>query len=324
MRSIVLERPRTLREYQLDDTSPELGSVRIALERAPILEGDLDSFYYGRGKMPRVFGRWFFGTVLDDTSETRPDGDRIVPFFAPQTRRFRAGSSVFVAFSEDEDGALRDVALVSPHRCHSVPAELSGIQRAFLPDVALASSWLRRLDVVTGEAIAIFGAEITGIILALVAAVAGAEVVLVDTTTHRLEFARSVGVERTINPINGGLPEELEWYTGGSVHRIIDTTGSSRILPSAQAVLAHGGTLALTVPIDSDLSLRDVVEYGWNVLGLQSETDDFTDAFRLAPQLPLDRFSVVDLPLVEVPAVLPARARRDTGLTRFVVHGDRR
>lgn len=163
-----------------------------------------------------------------------------------------------------------------------------------------------------------FGAEIEGVLLSLIAQMSDLKVILVDTRQRNLDRAADLGVTHRVNPIQGGLPEEIEWFRSNGVDHIVDTTGDAAVLPSAHAIARPGTKLGFCAAIDETLSIRDVVESGLYIVPLLDVDPDVHEALQLATTLPLDRIPTVAVPLAEVPLALPSFARNDDGTTQFI------
>lgn len=322
MRTIVLERARTLRGNDLREPRENPDRTRVELRYAPIRRRDLDAYYYGLGKMPRVFGSTAIGKVVSE-GERLPRSGRIIPFPSSGSAQITRGTPVIVSFNEEEEGALREVLSVETDRCHPFDLELEDKIVPLIPDVAVAASRLATLRTDPGDLLVVFGAEVEGILLSLIAQMSELQVVLVDTRQANLDRAAELGVDHRVNPIHGGLPEEIEWFRSNGVEHVVDTTGDAAVLPSAYAIAHPGTRLALCAPIDESLSLREVVESGLHIVPIFDVEPDIAEALRWAPSLPLDRIPIVAVPLEEVPFALPAFARSGDGTTQIIaISGD--
>ncbi len=317
MTAIVLERARTLREYWLEVPEVAYGHLLIQVEYGCVLDRDLDAFYHGTGKMPRVFGSALVGTILDGTRVAGAGSARIIPFGGAD-RRLQAGTRVMVFFDGTHDGALREYVVVPESRCHVLPAEIPEERLPLLPDAAIAAGVLTRLGVTAGHILLVLGARAAGVVLSVVAQWMGAQVVLADPSQPRLHQAEELGIQHTINPITASLPEELEWFTGGRVDFVVDTSGDPEFMPAAIAAMPPGSVLGLTVPVDYPFSFSDIVD---NDIGVQSLTDaepSSAVAVELAASVDLNRLISRSVPLIEMPAVVPAVIRERGTFLRLV------
>lgn len=350
MVSIVLERARTLREYRLDRPVAAPGEVLIRMESVGLLDHDLDAFFHGRGKLPRVFGSSFVGTVVGDstTVESGAPGSEsttagaggpgaagpgaaaphtsapvIIPFHRGESRdaagrRLQPGTRVAVLFEAYEDGGLREYVAVPAGRCYPIPTELPQERTALLPDVAVAAGLVSALRATPGDSLVVYGARAAGLVLAIVAQEAGLVVTVVDPSQARLHQAETLGITRTINPIAASVPEEIEWVSSGRTDFIVDTSGDPEIMPSVMA-LAHAGTvLGFTVPIDYPVSLRDIIGDGISVQSLVNVPPDFDAATTITEQVDVEQLVSLTVPMVDIPAVVPAIVRERGTFLRLI------
>jgi threonine dehydrogenase-like Zn-dependent dehydrogenase len=315
MLSIVLERARTLKEYQLDHPQPDSHEVLLRMEQVCLLDRDLDAFYYGHGKLPRVFGSSMIATVVGEEAESPA---RIIPFFSGSSGQLKAGTRVIVFFDEFQDGALREYAAVPVAQCFPIEPDTPEAHLSLLPDMAIAAGTISRLNAAPGQTMVVLGARAAGLSLALAAQHAGLSVFLVDPHRPRLTQAEGLGISQTINPIVASLPEELEWLAGGRPDFVIDTSGQQEHMPAAVASLGAGSVLGLTAPVDYPFNLRDVAEGDFSVQSLVSVTPDVQAAAALVPQLPQDALVSLSVPLIEIPAVVPSIIRERGTFLRLI------
>ncbi len=294
----------------MDAPAVEYGHARIRVEYACVLDRDLDAFYHGLGKMPRVFGSALVGTVMEGRRT-----ERIIPFHAGP---LAAGARVMVYFDDTQDGALREYVVVPEDRCHLLPPDVGEEHVPLLPDAALAAGALKRLGITADQTLVVLGARASGIVLAMVAQAAGVSVVLVDPSRPRLHNAEELGIQHTVNPIAASLPEELEWFTGGQVDFVVDTSGDPEFMPAAIASMHQGSVLGLTTPVDYPFNFSEIAEADISVVSLTEAQPNSSAAVKLTQGLPLDRLISRSVPFIEIPAVVPAVMRERGTFLRLV------
>jgi alcohol dehydrogenase len=75
------------------------------------------------------------------------------------------------------------------------------------------------------------------------AVAAGArQIIAVDLSDEKLEFARNLGATHTFNATNPDLVNEVKAVTGGGVEYAFELAGSTRALDSAYQMTRRGGT----------------------------------------------------------------------------------
>lgn len=318
MKSVVLERARTLRNYDLAPPLPGAGELVIRVTEGCVLDEDLDAFARGSGHTPRVFGSTAVGVV--EQTETAADSPRILQFHTVAAADLRPGDVVAVEFTDREDGGLREYVAVNPSRCHLLPPEIPDERLPLLPDVARVAGALAHLGVEPERTLVVFGARARGVLFALCAMHAGVRVVLVDPVQARLSTAEELGIEHTINPIVASLPEEMEWVTAGRVDYIVDTTGTTEIIPSAVAIATPGTTFAFTESIDWEIPVATIVNEGLTLTGLRGAPPDYDAAVSLAARIELERLVSLRVPFNEVPLAVPAVVREGGVFLRLVAY----
>lgn len=110
---------------------------------------------------------------------------------------------------------------------------------------AIALNAVLASRVVSGEALAIFGQGVIGLLCTKLATIRGAKVVAIDFDDRRLEQARFLGAVETINPLNAGVDGvagdlRTESYQEG-LPSAIDISGSYKALHEAIRSVRPGG-----------------------------------------------------------------------------------
>jgi L-iditol 2-dehydrogenase len=72
-----------------------------------------------------------------------------------------------------------------------------------------------------------------------------AKIIGVDTIPHRLEMARNLGADETIDPSSRDVPEQVAKSTRVGVDLAIVSTGNQKAIPPALASVRKGGKLLL-------------------------------------------------------------------------------
>lgn len=113
------------------------------------------------------------------------------------------------------------------------------------------TSWHGVVDqakVKAGEWVAIFGCGGVGLAAVNIAHALGANVVAVSRTPAKLELAKELGAETTVNANEGNAAERIVELTGGGAHVSIDALGDEQTaLPALFCLRARGRHLRLGV-----------------------------------------------------------------------------
>lgn len=124
-----------------------------------------------------------------------------------------------------------------------------GVDLRYAPFARLAqisATAVRTSNIQFGDDVAVVGQGLIGIMAAQLAQLQGANVIVIDPSTKRLEIARKCGIENTINPLGGDSEEALSRMTGGrKVSTLIDATGNASVIMDSFRHIAWGGEMIL-------------------------------------------------------------------------------
>jgi threonine dehydrogenase-like Zn-dependent dehydrogenase len=101
-----------------------------------------------------------------------------------------------------------------------------------------------RVRIQPGELAVVIGAGPAGMMHTMLFNAAGAQVILADVSNERLEFARSAGIQRTINPGDTNLRDYVSELTGDEgADAVVDAVGNQ--FGVCVDLVARGGTISL-------------------------------------------------------------------------------
>lgn len=293
---------------------PAAGQVRIEVAYCGVCGTDLHIFQGhmdARLQMPQVIGHEMAGTVAavgDGVADWRP-GDRVVvrPLDAcGQCPACRAGhghicqSLNFIGI--DSPGAFQASWTVPAHTLHRLPADMPLDLGALVEPLAVACHDVRLGEVTAGERVVVIGGGPIGLLNALVARQAGAEVVVIDINTYRVEFARSLGLEAIDSRQHDPQEWVAEWTGGAGADAVFEVSGSAA---GAQLMtqLAKVRGRIVVVAIFAQAPAVDLFQFFWRELRLCGvrvyEPEDYDRAIALAASgaLPLEQMISARRPL---------------------------
>lgn len=131
-------------------------------------------------------------------------------------------------------------------------------QAAMVEFLSVGAHAVRQGRVTADDRALIVGAGPIGVGAALFAAMAGAEVTLIDTSLSRLAYARDhVGISH-VAPVDEDLIARLEARTGGDYFDVVfDATGNSKAIERGFSFVAHGGRYVLVSVVKDIISFAD-------------------------------------------------------------------
>ncbi len=146
------------------------------------------------------------------------------------------------------DGAYAEYVTVPASELIAVPDEISLEQASVIAD-AVSTPYhavKHRGRVRTGDTVAVVGCGGVGLNIVQCAAVAGGRVIAIDLNEERLEIARTLGAEETINPEGvERLDKHVRKLTGGGVDVAFEAIGQPKTIEMAFSLLRKGGRLCV-------------------------------------------------------------------------------
>lgn len=296
---------RTIRHGPGELVEPACGEVQLKISHCGICGTDLH-IYHGamdaRVRMPLVMGHEMSATVhkLGAGVADYAIGDKVVVMpLAPcgDCPACAAGHSHICHNLDflgiDTPGAFQSYWTVPAYTLHRMPAHLSLKHGALIEPLAVACHDVRLADVKAGDQVVVLGGGPIGMLVALVARHAGAEVLVSEINPYRVDLAQRLGLY-AVNPTEVDLIELVMQRTQGAGADIVFEVSGSQAGASIMTELLRTRGLAVVVAIFAQQPKIDLFRFFWRELRMQGvrvyESEDFSAAIALAAQgvLPLD------------------------------------
>jgi len=143
-------------------------------------------------------------------------------------------------------GAMAELVAVPARNAHPWPRRLHASLAPFVSELATMAHVVRRIECGPGDTVAIMGAGQTGLFGVAAAKIAGADrVISLDADPHRLDFARRLGADTTIDVREADPVSAVRELTGEGVSRSIEVVGSTQTVAQTARMLAPRGIGAL-------------------------------------------------------------------------------
>jgi alcohol dehydrogenase, propanol-preferring len=272
MRAIVLreyEQPMAMEERAVHD--PVGSEVLLRVCAAGVCGTDLKLF---RGKNPRlklpiVLGHEFAGEVAAVGPEVRQRklGDRAVVYMymnCGQCEPCLSGHENLCSnrrgfFGFDRDGGFSEYVVVPEANLVPVPDSVSFEEAAILGD-ALATSWhaiRTQANLKPAQTLMVVGLGGLGLHAVQCGQACGAQVIAVDSVQSKLNMAREIGAQYTVNAASGDYTQEVRDITGGKgVDAVATFRSHAEDIEPAIKCARPGGVVVMVAYIDVGKSLN--------------------------------------------------------------------
>jgi len=307
---------RTFTVDQTEIVPPGPGEVRLDVAYCGICGTDTH-IYHGamdaRVDIPQTTGHEASATVADvgegvtgfepgDPVVVRPLDNR------GETEADRGYSHVcknlkFIGI--DSPGAFQNSWTVPAFTLHKAPEGTDLKLAALCEPLAVACHDVRLGQVKPGELAVVLGGGPIGMLVALVAREAGANVILSEVNEYRLNFARELGLE-AVNPAETDLAELCREKSGGSGADIVfEVSGAKAAASSMTDLLAIRGRIVVVAIYPKPVEIN-LFHFFWKELQMIGarvyEPEDFDRALELIANktLPLESLISDVKPLDEI------------------------
>lgn len=261
MKAAVLHEFKTPLTFQeVDSPKPEDEDVLIEVEACGVCHSDLHVAsgdwpqFAKMVKKPLILGHEVAGRVVETGARVRnlQRGDRVgVPWLywsCGDCEQCREGNENLCSRQKitgvTVDGGYAEFMTAPASHAVKIPDGLSAVEAAplFCAGVTVYRA-LKRAQVWRGQRLGVFGIGGLGHIAVQAAQAFGAEVVAVDISEEKLEFARSLGARETFLSLSADSLKGLR--RSGGVHAALVTSAAKAAYDAAFSCLKPGGTLIM-------------------------------------------------------------------------------
>jgi len=208
------------------------------------------------GKTPQILGHETAGEIHGLGSHVKDYGvgDRVLIHFyqsCGECRYCRIGKENLCLnlkhFGFNTDGGYAEYAVVGGRHLVRLPPQVS-YDACILVDAGATSyhAVTQIAKLTLGETAMVMGVGGVGLMLTQMAKLAGAEVFAVDIKDEKLDLAKKIGADETINSKRDNLFDEVTALTdGGGVDAVFETVGFKSTYESCLRCLGRGGRLVI-------------------------------------------------------------------------------
>ncbi|MEU9246048.1 alcohol dehydrogenase catalytic domain-containing protein [Streptomyces sp. NPDC048385] len=314
---------RTLDTARVENPPPGPGEVELAPAYVGICGTDLHIFHGdmdARVTTPAVLGHEMSGRVVrvgPDVEGWRPgDAVTVMPLrWDGDCPACRAGHRHVCQHLDfigiDSPGAMQQRWTVPAATLVRVPDGISLDRAALVEPTAVAVHDVARAGVGSGERVVVVGGGPVGVLIALVARGAGAQVRVVELSPHRRKLAAELGLDVWDPAADDVLALVREWTGDAGADVAFEVSGAAAGVETAVEVLGVRGRLCL-VAIHAQPREVNLHRFFWRELTLVGarlyERADFERAVALVadPDFPAGALISGVVPLTEAPSAFEA------------------
>ncbi len=335
-------RAAVLREFagpiaieEVEKPSPGPGEVVVKVAACGVCHSDLHlalgdwDMLRPITKMPLIGGHEIAGEVAsvgEGVTEVKV-GDRVgVPWLhwtCGECEYCRAGRETLCGKQKitgcTVDGGFAEYLKAPASHVAKLPASLTAVEAAPLLCAGLTVyKALKNSGLAAGERLAVFGVGGLGHLAVQIAHAMGAQVCAVDIADDKLELAKSLGAEWTVNAATEQVPKKIRTF--GGAHVALVTSASAAAYETALRCLRKGGTLAVVGMPNEPFKVSAVALVSGEtriVASAVGTREDLRELFELVTKFPI-RCHIETRGLEELPAVFE-EMKRGAVLGRVVI-----
>ena len=292
MKALVYQGPMTMTVEEMSEPVPGPGHVTVQVKAVGICGSDVHGFIgkTGRRKPPMIMGHEVTGVVAqvgDGVTRFTP-GDRVVinPVLACgrcACRNCRGGRPNICldrhVLGVDLPGAYADYVPVAERMLWPMPDTLSFEAGSLVEPLAVALHAVNLTPIQLMDTVVVVGAGTIGLLTLMAARLAGAgTVVVTDKSAHRLDVARRLGADVTINvDREQPLPIVQDLTGGAGAEAVIEAVGFSATVQQALSLVRPGGhvTWIGNSQPNIEMNMQSVVTREVTVQGAYAFHDEF-------------------------------------------------
>jgi len=145
------------------------------------------------------------------------------------------------------EGACQDKVIISANRVFRLPEETSLKEGAMVEPLAVALEISRRGQLSIEDSVVIFGAGVIGLCILKVAKCFRArEIISIDISDDKLNLAKSMGADYTINPSKENIEQKIAEITNGKgASLVIEASGAEEAIKSCLSATAYRGRVVI-------------------------------------------------------------------------------
>lgn len=260
MKAAIFHGPnQPLKVEEVPTPAPGVGEILVKVAACGVCHTDMHYIDHGVPTFkppPMILGHEASGTVakLGEGVGKWNEGDRVLlpaVLSCGTCRQCRIGRENICQnmkmFGNHVDGAYAEYVIAPAKDALVMPEDVPLIEGSIIAD-AISTPYhavVNRGQVKPGDWVAVFGCGGVGINLVQVAAAVGASVIAIDLVPEKLEIAKKMGAQETINPAEvdkGRIDKAIKKLIGDGVDVAFEAVGNPKTIQAAYSTIRMGGT----------------------------------------------------------------------------------
>lgn len=255
MKAIVYKGPGNLVYEDVPDPSPTAGEVKLRVKACGICGSDVAGYQglTGRRLEPMIMGHEFCGQVteLGENVKKLKKGDIVAVYpvnFCGECEMCRKGDMHLCLNKRSygvlaENGAFAEYICVPEKCCFPIAPHLSFAVASLMEPLAVAYRGVNHAGDLKGKSVFLAGTGTIGLLALACVKMKGASRIFVsDMDEERLETAKRLGADVTINPSKQDLKQTIMEHTAGmGVDVGIEAVGMTATVQQVMSALRFGG-----------------------------------------------------------------------------------
>jgi L-iditol 2-dehydrogenase len=336
MKALVYQGPMTMTLEQVPDPVPQEGEILIQVQSVGICGSDVHGYIgkTGRRKPPMVMGHEFSGVVIDTGPGVSGFGAEDEVIVSPiqacgECPNCRAGLTNICTnrhvLGVDIAGAFADKLVVKESMVYAKPPGITWRQAAMVEPLSVGLHAVEITPMRLMDSVAIVGVGTIGLVTLLGARLKGAGTIIVtDMSEHRLELAKQLGADVTVNIKEQDPVAAVKAVTGGlGADVTFEAVGYAATVQQALAITRTGGqcTWIGNSAQMIELNMQEIVTRELTVRGTYGFNTEFPRAIQAIASGQIDVTPLIErvAPLEEGPDLIDHLAKGELDLAKVIL-----
>lgn len=336
MKALVYQGPMTMTLEEVPEPTPQDDELLIQVQSVGICGSDVHGYIgkTGRRKPPMVMGHEFSGVVVEIGSRvsgfSAEDEVIVSPIQAcGECPNCRAGLTNICTnrhvLGVDIAGAFADQLVVKQSMVYQKPEGLGWQQAAMVEPLSVGLHAVEITPMRLMDSVAIVGVGTIGLVTLLSARLKGAgKIIVTDMSEHRLDLARRLGADVTVNVNETDPVEAVRQETGGlGADVTFEAVGYGPTVQQALAITRTGGqcTWIGNSAQMIELNMQEIVTRELTVRGTYGFNTEFPRAIQAIASGLIDVSPLIErvAPLEEGPALIDSLAKGELDLAKVIL-----